>query len=110
MISNHGLPPEILDHIVALLCSRRYEFRDYGWNSPPGKDELRRCCLVSKSWIPRTRRHLFAIVSLCNPEDLKAWKKKFPDPSNSPGYYTRTLHVHCPEIVTAADAAEGGWI
>ena len=110
MLSNRGLPPEILDHIVALLCLCRYEVRDYRCNSPPGKDELRRCCLVSKSWISRTRRYLFAVVSLCNPDDLKAWKKNFPDPSNSPGYYTCTLNVHCPEIVTAADAAKGGWI
>ena len=34
----------------------------------------------------------------------------FPDPSNSPGYHTRTLNVYCPQVVTAADAEEGGWI
>jgi len=38
--SNPYLPPEILDYIVDLLH-----------NSP---NALKECCLVSKSWIPRT--------------------------------------------------------
>src|ERR1700753_3150604 len=106
MISNRGLPPEILDHIVDLL---RYRQRSPSLNPFCFYRVLERCCLVSKSWIPRTRRHLFAVFSFRAINDLKKWNEMFPDPSNSPGCYTRTLNVCCSEVVAAADAGEGGW-
>ena len=44
------------------------------------------------SWVPRTRKHLFAKVKFRFEEDLESWMKTFPDPSNSdPAYYTHTL-------------------
>ena len=43
-----NLPCEILDHIVDLLHD--------------SQTPLRNCCLVSKPWVARTRRHLFAEV------------------------------------------------
>ncbi|KAF9642961.1 hypothetical protein BDM02DRAFT_3104213, partial [Thelephora ganbajun] len=43
------LPPEILDYIV-----------DFLYNEP---ETLKQCCLVSKSWVPRTRKHLFADIN-----------------------------------------------
>ena len=90
-----SLPPELLDHIIDLLHD--------------SQTALRNCCLVSKSWIPRTRAHLFAEVEFVTKEELESWKEKFPDPSASPARYTKTLTVRC-EIVTAKDAEEGGWI
>ena len=74
------LPPEILDLIV-----------DHLHDEPT---TLRECCLVSKSWIPRTRAHIFDHVelSLTRPA-LKRWTQTFPDPSNSPARYTRSLHL-----------------
>ena len=96
MALNHRFPPEILDHIVDLLH-----------DDPVA---LEQCCLVSKSWVARTRKHLFAAIAFCTQGDIQAWKATFPDASNSPGYYTRTLTINCPEIVTAADVKEGGWI
>ena len=69
------LPPELLDHVLDLL---RYEKRVLG-----------SCCLVSKSWIPRTRKHLFANVRFEIERDLESWKKVFPDPSTSPTCYTK---------------------
>ncbi|KAF9645264.1 hypothetical protein BDM02DRAFT_3073690, partial [Thelephora ganbajun] len=42
------LPPEILDYIVDLLHDE--------------PETLKQCCLVSKSWVSRTRKHLFANV------------------------------------------------
>jgi len=95
-MSNPRLPPEILDYVVDLLHDK------------PGA--LKQCCLVSKSWVPRTRKHLFANINLKRVYDLAAWKKTFPDPANSPAYHTRSLFVGCLDSVTVADAEEGGWI
>ena len=94
-MSNPHLLPEILDYIADLL------HRD--------SKTLNECCLVSKSWIPRTRKHLFAKVEFDHEDDLGSWKT-FPDPSNSPGYHTRTLKIGCTQVVRAADAEVGGWI
>ena len=71
---------------------------------------LRDCCIVAKSWIPRARKHLFAEVKFLSPKALKSWKKTFQDPPNSSAYYTRPLLVKLPQVVTAADVEEGGWI
>lgn len=93
---NPQLPPEIADHIVDLL-----------------RDEpatLKQCCLVSKSWIPRARKHLFGEIEFEHPADVDAWKEVFPDPANSPGYHTHSLFIDCVEVFTTADAEEGGWI
>jgi len=95
-MSNPHLPPEILDYMVDLLHDK--------------PDALKQCCLVSKSWVPRTRRHLFASINFSHAGDLKAWKRTFPDPANSPAYHTCSLFVGCPLFVTVADAEEGGWI
>jgi len=99
-MSNHHqsyyLPPEIVDCITDLL-----------YDNPKA---INQCCLVSKSWVPRTRKHLFADVKFSTVRDLEAWKKTFPDPANSPAYYTRTLTVCCAHAVKTADAEEGGWI
>jgi hypothetical protein len=75
-----SLPPEILDFIVDHL-----------------RDEpttLKACCVVSKSWIHRTRKHLFASVEFRAPKShIELWKKTFPDPSNSPAHHTRSLSI-----------------
>ena len=42
-------------------------------------------------------------------DNLRTWKEAFPDPANSPTYYTHTLTVHC-VCIAVADAEEGGWI
>jgi len=95
-MSNPYLPAEILDHIVDLLRDTTYP--------------LRNCCLVSQSWTPRTRKHLFADIKLYTVKNLQSWKNKFPDPSTSPAHYTKTLSIGCPEAITAADAEGDGWI
>jgi len=89
------LPEELLDHVVDFLHYK--------------EDALVSCCLISKSWIPRVRKHLFADVWF-ESGDLEVWKKMFPDPSTSPGRYTKTLTIKCPHAVTVADAEVGGWI
>ena len=94
-MSNPHLPVEILDDIVDHLHDTQ--------------DALKNCCLVSKSWIPRTRKHLFANVNLLTTKRLRSWKETCLDPSTSPGYYTKTLSVNSSEVVTVADAG-AGWI
>ena len=90
------LPLEILDCIVDLLYTQR--------------EALKQCCLVSKSWVPRTRKYLFADIKFQSPGDLKAWRETFPDPANSPAHHTHSLLVGCLQIATAAYAEEGSWI
>ena len=95
-MSNPGLPPEILDYIVDFLQDDLLS--------------LEQCCLVSKSWVPRARRHIFYIIEFETQEDLDKWKKAFPDPSNSPAQYTRILVMSYFRIVVEEDVTEGGWI
>ena len=87
-MANSHLPPEILDCIVDILHDEL--------------ETLKGCRLVSKSWIPRTRRYLFAGIQFFSVETVESWKENFPDPSNSPAYYTRTLSFRRAEAVTAA--------
>jgi hypothetical protein len=90
-----SLLPEVLDLIV-----------DHLHDEPK---TLKTCCVVSKSWIHRTRKHLFARVELHAQEShIELWKKAFPDPSTSPAHHTLTLSIHGIPIVTAGDA--DGWI
>jgi hypothetical protein len=93
---NPDLPAELLDLIADLLHD--------------ASDALKNCCLVSKSWIPRTRRHLFAKVLFRNTKDLQSWKTTFPDPFTSPACYTRNLSVRFCPVAIAAGGEEGGWI
>jgi len=93
---NPYLPQETLDHIVDFLHDK--------------PEALKTCCLASKSWIPRTRRHLFAKIEFGSPKDLKLWKNTFPDPSNSPAHHTRTMFVRCNHLVMTENTREGGLI
>jgi hypothetical protein len=95
-MSNPRLPAEILDHIVDHL---------HDTNAA-----LRNCCIVSKSWIPRARKHLFAFIWFPTAETLQSWKATFPDPPTSPARYTKTLVIYRPQVVTAADTEAEGWI
>jgi hypothetical protein len=86
------LPQEISDYVVDLLHDER--------------DALKTCCLVSRSWIPRTRKHLFHEVAFHSFDDFEAWYETFQDPVNSPGCYTRSLSFGYPhEILGAAGVA-----
>jgi len=91
------LPPEILDLIV-----------DHLHDQPTA---LKACCVVSKSWVPRTRKHLFARIEFCAlKSSVEQWKNVFPDPSNSPAHYARTLFFHGLAATTTADPDVGSWI
>ena len=94
MSNQPHLPPETLDYIVDLLHDE--------------PETLERCCLVSKSWMPRTRKHLFADIKFRSAQDVDSWKTAFPDPSNSSAYHTHTLFVCWTRV--EADAWAGGLI
>ena len=77
------LPPEILDLTVGHL------------HDDPAT--LKACCVVSKPWVPRTRKHLFAHVEFHHSRSpIELWRKAFPDPSNSPAHHTQSLLVAGP--------------
>jgi len=95
-MSSPRLPAELLDHVVDFLHNVEYA--------------LRNCCLVSKSWIPRTRQHIFASIQFETRDELESWRKAFPDPLASPGHYTKTLFIGSLHFATAMDAETGGWI
>ena len=74
-------------------------------------DTLKTCCVVSKSCVITARKHLFAHVEFDALEShLEVWKKTFPDPSNSPARYTRSLFIHGAPDITAADTGVDGWV
>jgi len=88
-----NLPGEILDYTVDLLHD--------------DQTALKNCCLVSKSWIPRSRKHIFAHVRLDGKKRLQSWKKMFRDPSTSPANYTKTLYIRFFKAVTGVDVELG---
>ena len=94
-MSNPYLPREVLDYIVELL---------YG-----DPNALKLCCLVDKSWTPRSGNHHPTYVTTFTGKHLESWKKMFPDFSTSPAHFTRSLHADCTRAVTVADAEPGGW-
>jgi hypothetical protein len=87
MMPNARLPQEIVDYIIDLL---RNQTRT-----------LIQCSLVSKSWVPRTRKHLLRTIMFEFRSELAAWEKAFPNPLDSPASYTRFLGVGHARVVAA---------
>lgn len=85
-----SLPTEILDLIIDSLR-----------NEPA---TLKTCCVVNKSWIHRTQKHLFANVGFFVYRCVRCWSETFPDPANSPTCHTRTLVIFNSHLVTATGA------
>ena len=78
-----SFPPEIFDLII-----------EYLYNDPTA---LKACCLVSRSWVPRTRKYLFADIRFHGGNStIRSWMETFPDPSNSPAHHTRHLRIREP--------------
>ena len=92
-----SLPPEILDIIVDHLYDE--------------SATLKACCVVSKSWVPRARRHLFFQVKISSVYPIKLWMEEFPHPLNSPAhYYARVLLLWELTSITAAGTYARDWI
>jgi hypothetical protein len=97
-MSSQSLPPEILDSIIDLLHDE--------------PQTLQNCCLVAKSWIPRTRKHLFTEITIASPADLEAWTRAFPDPdpTYSPAYHAKSLLIGSMWAIDASVGGKCGWI
>lgn len=91
--SQHRLPPEIVDYIIDLL------------HDDP--EALKKCCFVSKSWVERSRIHLFNKFDLGS---LKTWRATFPLRSfKSFAHRVRSLRVDFTGVSTE-DAEDNDWI
>ena len=92
------LPPELLDLIV-----------DYLRDEPIA---LKACCLVSKLWIHRTRRLLFAHVEFLDrvATPIESWMGLFPEPFDSPAHFARSLSIRGFESVTTAVTHARTWV
>ena len=91
-----SLPPEILDLIIGHLDD---------------KPTFNACCLVSKSWVPRARRHLFAHIEFTPwGSSVRLWMEAFPVPSTSPTHYTRSLWLTQFDMADAVSLGAFTWI
>ena len=90
------LPPEIFDLIIDHLHDDAIA--------------LRACCFVSKSWVPRTQRYLFAHIKFTTESSLESWMRTFPDPSNSPAHHVRTLSIRGIEVFASVNADGYVWL
>ena len=91
------IPPEILDLIT-----------DHLHDEPT---TLKACCIVSKSWVPRTRRHLFSHLKFNEfTHSIKYWVKTFPNPVDSPAHYTHILHLSGVPTITTATTTACAWL
>jgi len=89
---SYSLPPEILDLIVDHLCDELIT--------------LKACCVVSKSWAPRARKHLFARIQFHQRDrPIESWMQAFPHPSSSLAHHVRTLSfsAKCTSILARPD-------
>ena len=86
-MSNPHLPQEIADYIIDLLG-----------NEPR---TLKRCCLVSRSWVPPARKHLFGTIEFGSLAHLVAWRKAFPNPLNSPIHFVSCLNIDYTNVIAA---------
>jgi hypothetical protein len=73
------LAPEVIENIINNLSDE------------PGT--LSKCSMVSKSWIPHARKHLFAKVRFTGNSDVWSWTLLYLNPLASPSRYTKTLHL-----------------
>ena len=81
-----------------------------GSHCRPSTGALNSCCLVSGSWIPRTRRYLFAHVKFQNMADLQARRNAFPDPQTSPVCYTKSPLIGYLGADPASNTEVNDWI
>ena len=72
------IPHELIDEVLDYLAT------DLDFKS------LQSCALVSKSWIPSCRRHLFHTIRFTSGAATR-WVKAFPVPEASPAHYVREL-------------------
>lgn len=65
---------------------------------------------ISKWWVPRARRHLFARIQFTDESPVESWVKAFPDPSNSPAHHTHDLLIRGRSNPAAATTFAHPWV
>ena len=93
-----SFPPEVCDLVVGHLHN--------------DVKTLKSCCLVSKSWVPRSRTHLFACVefNFNSKRSIEVWRKLFPNPSESPARHARILKIANSSVLKTAVTSALPWI
>ena len=74
------IPPEVIGEILGHFVASS----DLG--------SLRSCALVSRSWVPSSRPHLFRTVTFSR-SGIKRWLRTFPVPEESPAHLVRDLRI-----------------
>ena len=74
------IPQDIIDEILDHLAT------------DSDIESLRTYALVSKSWVPSCRRHIFHTADFTS-NNVHRWFKTFPAPEESPAHYVRELRV-----------------
>ena len=78
------IPNEIIDEILNHLVA------DSSFGDDSLQKSLRSCSLVSISWIPSCRRHLFHTITFTS-RNVAKWLETFPVPEESPAYHVKDL-------------------
>ena len=73
------------------------------------RETLKACCVVSKSWVPLARQHLFHTIEF-DEHNQGLWAKAFPDPPNSPAHHTRNLTLRGLPTIAATSTQPLAWI
>ena len=91
------VPQEIVDEILDHLAA------------DPDHTPFQSCALVSKSWVPSCRRHLFHTV-LFTPSTIHKWAITFPVPEESPGRHVRDLRFRAEGSISIFNSKFSGYI
>ena len=75
------IPQEIIGEILGHLNASDSDLR-----------ALQLCALVSRSWAPSCRRHLFRTIVFTS-QKMAKWLEAFPVPEESPACHVRDLSV-----------------
>jgi len=60
---------------------------------------LKACCVVNKTWVARSRYHLFYQVEILDDTQLHSWASTFRYPANDVGGFVRRLHIAHPRML-----------
>ena len=86
---NPPVPQELVERMIDLLRS------DIG--------ALQACCLVNKTWVSRSRYHLFYQVEILDDTQLHYWISTFPYPVSNVAGFVRHLHIARPRMLDVSE-------
>ena len=71
---------------------------------------IKACCLVSKSWALRIRKHLFAHIDFLSHESIGSWMEAFPDPLNSPAHHVHSIRIYAEALTAITSSNARPWL